>query len=238
MKVRDPNRGRMPRSRGGADAEKMALDQIQFENAIKTNPLFPIVVELKKQVDQSQNRVDHMLGQMRSMNVRFSALLEYMADAGLLLAQDLDADGVPTSAPYSKDKNYRIFENLPQGVPKYGFSTYYVEYEQRTLFLLEMMTQLGQGVKDMDAVIELVREFNADPNRIVPIAGVEFGLENYLSKNPDNWDDEKCNAVAEEFGLTRLDEGEDGGDDSEGENGEEAGSVSIEEGNRASEDDV
>ena len=158
----------MPGNRGGSDAERRALEQIKMENAIKSNPLFPAVAGLKKQVEQ-------MLGQMRSMNVRFSALLEYMADVGLLLAQDLDDDGVPTSAPYSKDKNYRIFENLPQGVPKYGFSTYYVEYEQRTLFLLEMMVQLSEDAKNMDAIIELVRKFNADPNRIVPIAGVEIG---------------------------------------------------------------
>ncbi len=218
-KIRDPRivGGGHPMNRGGLDGEKMALEQMQIENAIKGNPLFPMVAEIKQ-----HNK--HLMAQNRSLTIKLQALMDYLAHVGILLHQDLDDDGFPDGVPYSPD--YKLFEALAESstvnieLPTYGFTTYYIEHEKRTVFLIELMTQLQQGVAQMDKVLELVRNFNAEPGRIVPIAGVEFGLDGYLTHNPDNLSDEECDAIAAEFGLAKSETEEDT-DDNAGEESEE-----------------
>lgn len=217
-KIRDPRLvgGGQPMNRGGLAGEKMALEQMQIENAIKGNPLFPMVAEIKQ-----HNK--YLMAQNRSLTIKLQALMDYLAHAGILLHQDLDDDGLPVGPPHSPD--YPLFEKLSENMiielPTYGFTTYYIEHEKRTVFLIEMMAQLQQGIKNMDEVLEMVRNFNAEEGRIVPIAGVEFGLNGFLTHNPDGWDEEKCDAVAAEFGLAKTEEDEDaGGESEEGEAGE------------------
>jgi hypothetical protein len=223
-KVRDPRLvgGGVPANRGGLSGEQMALEQMQIENAIKGNPLFPMVAEIKQ-----HNK--HLMAQNRSLTIKLQALMDYLAHVGLLLHQDLDDDGFPSGEPYSPD--YKLFEALAESsavdieLPTYGFTTYYIEHEKRTVFLIEMMTQLQQGIKTMVEVLDMVRNFNTEPGRIVPIAGVEFGLDGYLTHNPDNLPEEECEAIAAEFGLAKSETEEDTdvdttGESEEGEQGE------------------
>lgn len=228
MKPRDP------RIVGGGhrdlNGEKMALEQIQMENAIRSNPLFPIVAEVKKQNVQ-------ILAQNRSLIIKLQSLMDYLAHIGILLHQDMDEEGIPTTAPRSL--NYQLFEKLVAAdigidMPTYGFSTYYVEHSERTVFLIEMMQQVQKRIKTMDEVIEMVRNYNARAGRVVPIAGVEFGLDGYLSHNPDDWDDEKLDAVATEFGLQKEKEKEE--EPNEGEESEKTEGVSSDQGAEGEED--
>lgn len=197
MKVRDP-RIVTPQSRG----DKMAIEQIQREQALKANPLYGVVKTLEE-------RVVHMSAQWRTANIRYQATMDYLAHVGILLHQDIGEDGKITGAPYSP--NIPLFEKLVEmgiieSMPKYGFSAYFIEHNERTIFLIEMMTQLRDSVANMERILEMVREFNKVPDRLIPIAGVEFGLDGYLTANPDNWTEEKCDEVAREFGLVKGEE--------------------------------
>jgi hypothetical protein len=208
-KVRDPRLvgGGVPANRGGLSGEQMALEQMQIENAIKGNPLFPMVAEIKQ-----HNK--HLMAQNRSLTIKLQALMDYLAHVGLLLHQDLDDDGFPSGEPYSPD--YKLFEALAESsavdieLPTYGFTTYYIEHEKRTVFLIEMMTQLQQGIKTMVEVLDMVRNFNTEPGRIVPIAGVEFGLDGYLTHNPDNLPEEETEEDTDVDTTGESEEGEQG----------------------------
>jgi hypothetical protein len=72
-----------------------------------------------------------------------------------------------------------------------------------------MMQLMSEGIKTMAEVVELIRNFNTAPGRILPIVGIEFGLDRYLSSNPDDLSEEECDALAAEFGLQKREEPKD-----------------------------
>jgi hypothetical protein len=226
MKVKDP-KIIMPGQRSG-DAERMAVEQIQMENALRANPLFPIVAEMRQQMKQ-------LIAQNRSLTIRLQALMDYLSHTGIILHQEIDNDGIPQGEPTSPF-DYKFFDQLIEDgavkqMPTYGYSAYYVEHEQRAIFLIEMMQLLTEGIKDMKEILDFVRNFNALPGRILPIAGIEFGLDKYLTQNPDKWSDEECDAVAAEFGLQKKKEDTDAEEqeaDAESTAGKTAEIVSIE----------
>lgn len=226
VKMRDPRIV----GAGLSDADKMAVDTIQAEQMMKANPLFGVVQELEK-------RVKLMTVQGRTENIRMQALMDYLAHVGLLVHQDVDDEGQVIGDPYSPQE-FKLFETLVEAgiiekMPTYGFTAFYVEHNERIMFLVDMMGQVQQGVFGMERVIEMVRAFNEVPNRIVPITGHEFGLDHWLTANPAGLPDEECDALAFEFGLVKGDDGEEKKDgavgsesvesaDAEGEQNEEA----------------
>jgi len=200
MKPRDPKKIILPGQPGNTDAERMAVEQIQMENALRNNPLFGVVAELRQQMKQ-------LIQQNRHLTIRVQSLMDYLSHVGFLLHQEIDEQGVPQGEPLTPF-DYKFFEKLVEHgivdkMPTYGYTAYYVEHEQRATFLIEMLGLIGQGLKTMEEVLDFVRNFNQAPGRILPIVGMEFGLDQYLSTNPDGWDEEKCDAIALEFGLQK-----------------------------------
>lgn len=200
MKPRDPKKIILPGQPGNTDAERLAIEQIQMENALRNNPLFGIVAELRQQMKQ-------LIQQNRHLTIRVQSLMDYLSHVGLLLHQEIDEQGVPQGEPVTPF-DYQLFEKLIEHdvldkMPTYGYTSYYVEHEQRATFLIEMLGLIGQGLKTMEEVLDFVRNFNQAPGRILPIVGMEFGLDQYLSTNPDGWEEEKCDAIALEFGLQK-----------------------------------
>lgn len=219
--IKDPRIVGVPKN----DGERMAINQLQQEQAVANNPMFGIVKELEE-------RVQKLSVQYRAANIRSQALMDYMAHLGLILHQEIDDEGHPIEAPYTpEEQEIKLFERLLEAgiidkMPTYGFTAFYVEHNARIMFLMEVMGAVQQRAYGMERAIELIDEFNNEADRIVPITGTEFGLDVYLAQNPEGWPDEKCEEIGLKFGLMKREDA-DGGAETGADEGDEDSEAEV-----------
>lgn len=207
MKVRDPKRIIMPgETPNNVD---MAVQEMRARQAFENNPMVKMLQESKHQMA--------LLGaQVQVLMVRIQALTEYLAQAGILLHQDLDDTGKPIGTPHtpnvSETKLYEALEDehLIQ-LPRYGYTTYFAEYSIRAKVVATLLSQHERGNLTYKQVIEHIRAFNNEPDRIAPLSGAEFGLMTYLNDNPDGLSSEELDALAAEFGFKKEEDSEQEG---------------------------
>ena len=202
MKMRDPNK---VQSRGGVvlpgsgNVESAVMDA-QREQALRQNPLFKMMEDMRKDMAQ-------LAAQSRDNATRFHALLDMMAACGTVLTQDLDEDGfgIPGTVR-SPDDSPMLFEALKDmkliaEMPEYGYEAYFVEHSKMLGLTMNVQRGLMTGALTAEQGIQLVRDFNAEEGRIHKVTGLQFGLDGYLNTNPDNLTDEQIKELAEEFNM-------------------------------------
>lgn len=202
MKMRDPNKVQnrsgvvLP---GSGNVESAVMDA-QREKAIRQNPVFKMIEDMRKDMGQ-------MAAQTRDFATRFHALLDMMTAAGLILTQDLDEEGfgIPGTVR-SPDDSPLLFETLKEmeiisAMPEYGYEAYFVEHSKMLGLTMNVQRGLMTGALTTEQGIQLIRDFNAEEKRIHKISGGQFGLDDYLNGNPDNLSDDEIKALAEEFNM-------------------------------------
>lgn len=200
MKLRDGGKGNRvitPNSEG----ERMAVQQLQREQAIRSNPLFGIMEKMKEDMQQ-------LAIQNREITMRLHAVLDFLVDAGILLHQDLDEKGfgIPGTVATRSEATVSPFQALVDkgildSMPNRGFEAYFVEHSKIAQLLFNLQRGIMVGALKMDRVLEMVRGFNEEEGRIHKIRGEQFGLDQYLNANPDNLPEEEIIALAEEFEM-------------------------------------
>ena len=212
MSVRDPkdvrNRGGRIVLPGEQRADEVAARKYRAEEALKSHPFYHMIENLRQ--DQVQ-----LVTMVRGMKARFNALVDYLNDNGFLVTQPQDpetglvSDTVDPATPPQSEMlfDHLIDHGILEKMPKYGLERYIEEYLQHdsVMHRIAISRQHGGG---MDKVLDLVREFNNNPRRLRKVTGEQFGLHMYLYNNPDNLSDEELEAIANEFGLQKVDETE------------------------------
>jgi len=203
MKMRDPknvqNRGGKVVLPGASNVDAAVMDS-QREQALRQNPIFKMIEDMRKDMGQ-------LAAQTRDFATRFHALLDMMTAGGLVLTQDLDAEGfgIPGTVR-SPDDSPLLFETLKEmevisDMPEYGYEAYFVEHSKMLGLTMNVQRGLMSGALTAEQGIQLVRDFNAEEGRIHKISGGQFGLDSYLNSNPDNLTDEQITELAEEFNM-------------------------------------
>lgn len=204
MKVRDPKKIIMP---GSAPSNvDIAVQEMRQKEAMENNPFIRMLRDMQQQIAQ-------VSAQQQVLMIRLQAITDYMAQAGLLLHQDVDDRGVAMGNPYTPPTtNTSLFEALADEhvieMPRHGYTAYFAEYSVRTRFVTSLLAQYQQGHLEFKDVIKHIRDFNAEEGRLVPVGGMEFGLVDYLNDNPDKMTDEELAALAADFGLAKREEEE------------------------------
>lgn len=203
MKMRDPKKVQNRAGKvvlPGAGNVDAAVMSAQREQALRSNPLFKMIEDMRRDMSQ-------MAAQIRDQATRFHALLDMNTAAGLILTQDLDNEGfgVPGTVR-SPDDSPMLFESLVSGgllteMPEYGYEAYFVEHSKMLGLTMNVQRGLMTGALTPEQGIQMVRDFNAEEGRIHKISGGQFGLDGYLNANPDNLSDDEVRALAEEFNM-------------------------------------
>lgn len=202
MKVRDPKRIIMPNE--APSNVDIAVQEMRQKEAMENNPFIRMIRDMQQQISQ-------VSAQQQVLMIRLQALTDYMAQAGLLLHQEVDDRGVALGHPYTPEiTNTSLFEGLSDEhvieMPRYGYTAYFAEYSVRTKFIAGLLSQHQAGNLEFSEVIKHVRAFNEEAGRLVPFGGLEFGLISYLNDNPDKLTDEELIGLGTEFGLRKEEE--------------------------------
>jgi hypothetical protein len=211
MAIRDPkdNISRIIDPNLSPDA--VAVRGLANQQAMENNPIFKV---LKADNERMRTDMRMLANQLRSLTTRFHAILDYFTNCGVMLEQELDAEGFAVGAPYSpKGCSTQIWEGLVDSgyvtMPAHGIEAYLAEHIRLGDFIVQVnQAQIARAVS-MEEIIEQAREFNGDLRRLVQVKGDSFGLTEYLNANPDGMTEEELDALGAEFGLEKKDDKEE-----------------------------
>jgi hypothetical protein len=206
-----------------------------MEDAMRNNPLV-------KLMEQTRRETQLIAQQNRAITDRLHALMDYLIEIGILTANGVTDDGAvdKDALPTAQGKTDffaaldEVLESngIPTVSPTNGFDRWLEEHVLLSEATLAINENLHQKRQTMAEALDTVRAFNSEPGRMREISGANIGLPQYLTMNPDMLSDEEQMALAQEFGLVKIDEG-DAHDEPEGEPSAAIEGVSAETGDEA-----
>ena len=186
--------------------DAMAVRALTKQQNVENNPVSQALAEENKRMRKDMSM---LAGQMKALTTRFHAVMDYLSKCGILLNQPLNEEGFADGPPITPDEaQVPFWDSIDVQLPTYGIEAYLAEHMRLGDFITQIgQVQLQHGAT-MEEMIEKAREFNSEPRRLVQLRGDHFGLDAWLNENPEGLSEEEQEALAQEFGLAKVDDEE------------------------------